>query len=270
MTDTGTLVVRNEIDDGIVRLTLNRPSSLNALTDELIEELHARISELETDRSCRVVILTGAGRGFCAGADLHAQRPEEGDPQVGGPALRLQIQSRYSNLVPRMRRLRQPVVAAVNGPAAGGGFSLALAADIRIAAQSAKFNAAFIRVGFSGTDMGCGWLLPRLIGASRAFELLLTGRLIGADEAERIGLVCRVVPDGEVMDAALATARLIRANSPFGVWITKAVMWSNLEVSMQAGIDLEDRNQSIAGFSEDRDEAKRAFLERREPIYRYR
>jgi enoyl-CoA hydratase len=163
------------------------------------------------------------------------------------------------------------VIAAVNGAASGGGLALALASDVRVAAASARFNVAFVRIGLSGCDIGVSWLLPRLVGASRAFELLLTGRLIDAEEADRIGLVSRVVPDGSVVDAAVEIAGQIAANSPLGVWMTKEVMWSNLEVpSLQAGIDLENRTQILSSFTEDHREALAAFLEKRPPSYRNR
>jgi enoyl-CoA hydratase len=163
------------------------------------------------------------------------------------------------------------VIAAVNGPAAGGGLALALGADIRVAAASARFNVAFVRIGLSGCDIGVSWMLPRLIGASKAWELMLTGRIIDAETADRIGLVSRVVPDGEVVDAALAIADEIIANSPFGVWMTKEVMWSNLEIgSLHAGIDLENRTQILTTFTEDMQEAMRAFLEKRPPEFRNR
>jgi enoyl-CoA hydratase len=142
---------------------------------------------------------------------------------------------------------------------------------VRVAAASARFNVAFVRIGLSGCDIGVSWLLPRLVGASKAFELLLTGRLIGADEADRIGLVSRVVPDGQVVEAAVSIAQEIAANSPFGVWMTKEVMWSNLETpSLHAGIDLENRTQILASTTEDHREALAAFLEKRPPAYRNR
>ena len=167
-----------------------------------------------------------------------------------------------------MRALPQPIVAAVNGPAAGGGLALALASDVRIAASSARFNVAFVRIGLSGCDIGVSWLLPRLIGVSRAWELMLTGRIVESDEAERIGLVVRVVPDGEVVDAALKTAELIAGNSPFGVQMTKEVMWSNLETSsLQAAIDLENRTQILTTFTDDMREAMAAFLDKRPPSF---
>ena len=173
--------------------------------------------------------------------------------------------------MPRLRSLPQPVISAVNGPAAGGGFALALASDVRVAAASAKFNVAFVRIGLSGCDIGVSWLLPRLIGAGPAFELLLTGRLVDADTALRLGIVTRVVPDGEVVDAALEVAAEVAANSPLGVRMTKEVMWSQLEVgSLHAGIDLENRTQIMTSFSEDTAEAMTAFLQKRTPAFRDR
>jgi enoyl-CoA hydratase len=179
------------------------------------------------------------------------------------------VQQLIAGLVPKMRSLPQPVVAAVNGAASGGGLALALASDVRVASASARFNVAFVRIGLSGCDIGVSWLLPRLIGASRAFELLLTGRLIDATEADRIGLVSRVVPDPDVVASALDTARLIVGNSPFGVRMTKEVMWSQLEIgSLHAGIDLENRTQVLSSFTGDLTEAMAAFMEKRPAVFR--
>jgi enoyl-CoA hydratase len=253
---------------GVRLLTLDRPDRLNAMSGELIRDLHRALDQVAADDECRVVVLTGAGRGFCAGLDLK-ERPshQPGAVQIS-PQSRMHVQQAIAALVPKLRNLRQPVIAAVNGPASGGGLALALASDIRIAAASAKFNAAFVRIGLSGCDIGVSWLLPRLIGAGRSHELLLTGRLVDAAEAERIGLVNRVVPDGEVLDAALATAAEITANSPMGVWMTKEVAWSQLEVgSLQAGIDLENRTQILTAFTQDHGEQIAAFLEKRPARY---
>lgn len=272
-------------DSGIRLLTLDRPERLNALSLTLIDELHAAIAAIDADPDARVVILTGAGRGFCAGLDLselasgpsadsgdgdgtsdsRRATPPHGSGRVqGGMAL----QQRIAALVPAMRRLRVPVIAAVNGAAAGGGLALALASDVRIAGRSARFNVAFVRLGLSGCDIGVSWLLPRWIGASRAFELMLTGRMVDADEADRIGLVTRVVDDADVVESALETARLIRDNSPTGVWMTKEVMWSQLEVgSLTAGIDLENRTQIMTSFTEDMGEAVQAFVTKRPPQF---
>ncbi len=260
-------------DAGIRLLTLDRPERLNAMNGALIDGLHARIAELRADPDARVVVITGEGRGFCSGLDLTDSPPTGSASPSGRGRVQagMDVQQRIASLVPALRSLRIPVVAAVNGPAAGGGLALALAADVRIAAASARFNVAFVRIGLSGCDIGVSWLLPRWIGASRAFELMLTGRIVESDEAERIGLVTRVVPDGKLLGSALDTARLICGNSPTGVWMTKEVMWSNLEVgSLQAGIDLENRTQIMTSFTEDMTEAVTAFLSKRPPEFKDR
>jgi enoyl-CoA hydratase len=258
------------IEDGITKVTLDRPDRLNAMSHELVEDLHDALAQVAADRECRVVILTGEGRGFCAGLDLKGAGEAPGTGDVGRAPAGLTGQQHIAELVPRLRSMRQPVIAAVNGPAAGGGLALALGSDVRIAAESARFNVAFVRIGLSGCDIGVSWLLPRLVGASRAFELMLTGRVIDSAEALAIGLVVRVVPDDELLASALETARLIRANSPFGVWMTKEVMWSNLEIpGQQAAIDLENRTQILTTFTDDQREAMVAWLEKREPHFKY-
>ena len=245
-------------------VTLNRPERLNAFNGEQLDELTGVLDSLAADRGCRVVILTGAGRGFCAGADISSS--ESAGPRTTHTAWALQ--KRFSALTLRLRSMTQPVIAAVNGPAAGGGLALVLASDIRLAAASARFNVAFIRVGFSGCDMGTGWLLPRIVGAGRAHELLLTGRMVEADEAERMGLVLEVVPDGTVVDRALQEAALIVRNTPLGVAMTKEVMWADLEIpGLAAAIDLENRTQVLTSLTDDAHEAMAAFLERRPPRY---
>jgi enoyl-CoA hydratase len=249
---------------GVTQLTLNRAEKLNAMNVELITELHAAFASVAADRECRAVVLTGAGRGFCAGLDLGGYGTVPGaeghGPVVGG----FSTQTHIASLIPQMRALPVPVIAAVNGAAAGGGLALALGSDIRIAGESARFNVAFVRIGLSGCDIGVSWMLPRLIGASRAWELMLTGRIIDAAEADDIGLVTRVVSDDSLLDSALETAALIAANSPWGVRMTKEVAWSQLEIgSLQAGIDMENRTQILSSFTEDQREAITAFLEKR-------
>lgn len=253
---------------GVAVITLDRPDRLNAMNHELVQDLHDAFDGLRSDRSTRVVVLTGAGRGFCAGLDLKGAGQAPGTDGLDRVPAGMAAQQHIASLVPRMRSLRQPVIAAVNGPAAGGGLALALASDVRLAAPEARFNVAFVRIGLSGCDIGVSWLLPRLIGASRAFELLLTGRIVDAVEADRLGLVSRVVEDRPVLDAALDVADEILANSPTGVWMTKEVMWSQLEVgSLQAGIDLENRTQIMTSMTEDMAEALRAFVEKRPPRF---
>jgi enoyl-CoA hydratase len=253
---------------GVALITLDRPERLNAMSHELVADLHDALDGVATDRGTRVVVLTGAGRGFCAGLDLKGAGAAPGTEGLGRVPAGMVGQQHIASLVPKMRALRQPVIAAVNGPAAGGGLALALASDVRLAAPAARFGVAFVRIGLSGCDIGVSWLLPRLIGASRAFELMLTGRVVDAAEADRLGLVSRVVEDRPVVDAALDVADEILANSPTGVWMTKEVMWSQLEVgSLQAGIDLENRTQIMTSMTEDLREAVTAFVEKRPPRF---
>jgi enoyl-CoA hydratase len=255
--------------DGIAQITMNRPDKLNAMTAEMVEQLHEAVTTVGRDRDTRVVILTGAGRGFCAGLDLGGYGDAPGFAWNGAVEKGFAIQKHIASLIPRLRSIPQPVIAAVNGPASGGGFALVLGSDIRIAAQSAKFNAAFIRIGLSACDIGTSWLLPRLVGAARAQELMLTGRLFDAEEALRIGLVVDAVPDEALMDAAFAKAEEIKLNTPLGVALTKEGMWTALEIpGLQAAIDLENRQQIMASFSDDAREARRAKSERRAPDYR--
>ncbi len=248
-------------EPGITQLTLNRPERLNALTYEMVEELHHALDAVHADQSCRAIVLTGAGRGFCAGLDLTGFGSIPGTEELGRPQQGMAVQQFIAKLVPHFRATRQPIIAAINGAAAGGGFALALASDIRICSDTAKFATSFIRLGLSGCDIGVSWLLPRLIGASRSHELLLTGRVFDAAEADDLGLVTRVVDPDQLLESAFETARLIAGNSPFGVWMTKEVMWSNLEVgSLHAGIDLENRTQILSSGTEDSRAAMTSFL----------
>ncbi len=248
-------------------ITLNRPERLNAMNHDLVSSLHAAFDRASADRSCRVIVLTGAGRGFCAGLDLSGYGGDEHRPK-GAVEAGMAVQKHIATLPMHMRSLRQPVIAAVNGPATGGGLALVMASDIRLCARSARFNAAFIRVGLSACDIGTSWLLPRIVGVARAQELMLTGRLFGAEEAYRIGLVTDVVDDGTVLDAALAKAEEILANSPFGVEMTKEAMWAALEIpGMQAAIDMENRQQILIARTGDHEEAVRAFAEKRPPRF---
>lgn len=267
-------VLLDELEPGIVRITLDRPASLNSMNRQLIDDLHDALDRVHADPSVRVVILTGAGRGFCSGLDLRDPTLLMGRNDRDGPGRAqsgMALQQRIASLIPKLRGLKVPVISAVNGAATGGGLALVLGSDVRIAAESARFGVAFVRIGLSAADIGTSWLLPRLIGASRAQELMLTGRVFDSAEAERIGLVVRVVPDDVLLDSALETARLIAANSPMGVWMTKEVMWSALEIaSQQAAIDLENRTQILTSFTEDVGEAVGAFFEQRPPNYRNR
>jgi enoyl-CoA hydratase len=246
-------------------LRMNRPAQLNAMTAELCQELHEQLSSIAPERSCRAVILTGAGRAFCAGLDLHGYGAAPGNDGSDDPRDRLANQQHMSTLVLALRDLPQPVIAAVNGPAAGFGLALALACDIRFAAPEAVFRAAFINIGVSNCDMGTSWLLPRLIGASRSHELMLTGRRVDAREALGIGLVADVVDADQLSARALQAAAQIASLAPWGVRLTKRGMWSALEIpSEQAAIEYEDRQQIMATFGRALPEAVDAFLNKRD------
>ncbi len=224
----------------------------------------------------RVVVLTGAGVGFCAGADMKAT-PEDMtglDTPLGTLLERTQgqvartfmSQELMASLFEKIHRLRQPVIAAVNGAAHGGGFALALACDIRFASESASFGAVFIKRGVSACDMGTSYHLPRLVGASRSAELLLTGRVFDAAEAQAMGLVLDVVPDGAVVERALVTARQIAANGPLAVWMTKETMWQTVDApSLRHALDLENRTQIMCTATGELTRAFEAFREGREP-----
>jgi enoyl-CoA hydratase/carnithine racemase len=245
------------------QLTLNRPEQLNAMTAELCEALHAEVRAIAADRACRAVIITGAGRGFCAGLDLRGYGAAPGNDGSDEPRDRLTNQQHMSTLVLALRALPQPVIAAVNGPAAGFGMALALGSDIRYASTEAVFRVAFINIGVSNCDMGTSWLLPRLIGASRAHELMLTGRRVGAQEALAIGLVADVVEEG-LPERAQRAAGEIAALAPWGVRLTKQGMWTALEIpSERAAVEYEDRQQIMATFGQAPPEAVAAFLEKR-------
>jgi enoyl-CoA hydratase/carnithine racemase len=249
---------------GIAVATLNRPDRLNALTFQMFDELARLAADIAADDRLRVLVLTGAGRGFCAGLDLTDAATLPGMTT----ATLLDGQEGWSRAITSFRRLPKPVIAAVNGPAAGAGFSLALAADIRIATPAARLSAAYIKIGLTGGDCGSSWMLPRIVGLGHAYEILLTGRLVEADEAARMGLVNRVVPAEDLLTSALEMAELIAANSPLGVRLTKQMVQANVDApSLEAAVELENRNQTLTAGTQDMAEALAAFLEKRPPAF---
>jgi enoyl-CoA hydratase/carnithine racemase len=258
-----------EVDDDIVLVTLNRPDRLNAITSTMIGELEHVVAAVDLDAQIRAVIVTGAGRGFCAGLDLQSSGQAPGSAGVRPTVSGFMWQDHLATLLERIHRSRKPWLAAVNGPAVGGGFALALASDIRVASAQASFGAVFIKIGVSNCDMGTSYFLPRLVGASRSAELMLTGRIFGAEEALEMGLVVDVVEGstgGGVVERALATARLIRANTPFGTWMTKETMWQTVDApSLRHALDMENRTQIMCGANGDIAEARTAFAEKRPP-----
>lgn len=240
------------VTEEVSAIRLQRPERLNAINYELVAALHDALDDVGAEDRCKVVILTGAGRAFCAGLDLAdwGAVPEPGT-HAHMPAGR-SGQAFLANLTQHIRATPQVVLAAINGPAFGGGFALSLACDLRIAAESATLCSAFIKTGLTGTDVGVTYLLPRLIGAARAFDMILTGRTVEAAEAERMGIVSRVVPDDRLWDEAMAVANVLAGYTTFGLRNTKEVMWLNLDVdSMPAAIALENRNQELGARSEE-------------------
>jgi enoyl-CoA hydratase/carnithine racemase len=256
---------------GVRVLTMDRPERLNALSWGLVDDLHEALDDLHRSNDVRVVILTGAGRGFCSGLDLVEAATSGSSIAEGlkGVAGGMRTQEHIARLMPKMRDLRQPVIAAVNGPAFGGGLALALGSDIRIAGRSARFGVQFSRLGLSGCDIGVSYTLPRLVGSGRAFELMLTGRAFDVDEADRIGLLSEVVDDDALMDTAMEKAELLLANAPMGVVLTKQAMWANVDApSLESALHLENRNQILASQTGDLAEAAAAFMEKRPPIWK--
>ncbi|MDZ7676602.1 MAG: enoyl-CoA hydratase-related protein [Acidimicrobiales bacterium] len=262
------LVIVDHPAPHVTTIRLNRPERLNAMSIDLVIALHDALDAASADNDCWVVVLTGEGRAFCSGLDLkdYGEIPNIDGLQVGRIAQR--SMRYYSRLIPMLRRMHQPVIAAINGPAYGGGMCLALGAEIRIASTAATFNATGIVNGLTSTEMGVSWLLPRLVGAAHSNDILLTGRTVEADEAHQMGLVSRVLAEDELEDAALDIAAQMSRYSPYGLAMTKDVLWVNLEnPSLESAIEIEDRNQLMLGFTDNLPEAIRAFDAGRDPVY---
>lgn len=234
--------------EGVLRLVLDRPERLNAIDARMFQELRDASAMIAADDAVRVVILTGAGRGFCAGLDLDDAARISGMDVVE----LMRAQAAAADAIAAVKQLPQPVIAAVNGPAAGGGLALALAADLRIASVDARFGVAFVRLGLSGCDVGVSWLLPRIVGMGHAAELMLTGRVIDAERAAAIGLVGEVVAADELASRALDVAAEIAGNSAFGLKLTKEALELNVDApSLAAAIAIENRNQVLASRTGD-------------------
>ena len=262
MSEYETIIVekRGQVD----WVTLNRPDALNTLSLTLVDELSAYFGALCDDLSVRIVVLKANGRAFCAGADLTGEGFDEGFT----PQTVYKLQKRIGNIYRAMRRCPQPIIALVQGAACGGGFSLALASDIRIAGESAKMNAAYIRAGFSACDMGCSYFLPRMVGSSVASELMMTGRFIHAERALRVNLVSEVVADEQLESAAQPYIDEMLRTTPIGLRMTKEGLNQNLDApSLESAMAMEDRQQTLAALTEDCREAQKAFFEKREPVF---
>jgi enoyl-CoA hydratase/carnithine racemase len=257
------------LEDQIARVTLNRPERLNAIDGSLINAMDDALDALSGGQF-RAAILTGAGRGFCAGADLSGTGEAWTNPPAESPAFKVNYdaQVRLADQYTRLYELPIPVIAAVNGVAVGGGLAFALHCDIRIASDQARFGSVFIKAGFSSMDMGTSYLLPKIVGAGVARELMLTGRIIDAAEAYRIKLVHEVVPPDELMTAALNMARSIVANNAYGVWQTKIGLNTALDApSLRHAKEIENRTQILSGFTNNPVEAAKAHQEKRAPVW---
>lgn len=254
-----------ESDGPVDWLTLNRPDSLNSMSRTMMLELQHYFGKLYTVPEVRVVVMTGAGRGFCAGLDLKEDRSDEG----GGPVTGMRVQRRVSEIMMRMRRAPQPIISLINGPASGGGFALALASDIRIAVPTARMNAAFIRIGLTACDVGVSYFLPRLVGSSLASELLLTGNFIDAERALSLGLVSRIVEPDALHEAGKSMADDIVRNSPIGVRLTKECLNMSIDApSLESVVAMEDRQQILVSQTGDMREGVGAFMEKRPAAYK--
>ena len=246
----------------IAVVTLDRPEKLNALSPDLVEELHTALDTIAEDNACRVVVLTGAGRGFCAGLDLTDTTPPAVSDGLDKPRAGMRWQERIASLTVKLHRLRQPVIGAVNGAAYGGGFALAMAADIRVAADTAQFCTQFIKLGIGGCDIGVSYTLPRIIGAGPAFDLILTARTVQAQEALRLGMVSRVCPDA--LAESLQIAETLCNYGKFGLESTKQVLWANLDAGcLETALHVENRSQILAGTSGEMRAFAEAFANRK-------
>ncbi len=248
-------------------LTLNRPEALNALNTQMVTDLRTYFSSMLENTDTRVIVMRGAGRAFCAGLDIkQAGGTDSAGHQPVGQGWG--FQGYLAEVYLLMRRCPQPIVSLIQGPACGGGFAFVLASDIRIAAQSARMNAAFIRIGLSACDMGTSYFLPRLVGTSLASELMLTGRFINAERALATGLVSEVVPDDQLKDAAQSYLKDMLTTSPMGLRLTKEGLNMAIDAgSLEAAMAIENRNQILCSRTEDAKEGMRAFIEKRDPVY---
>lgn len=250
-------------------LTLNRPERLNAIDHEMLRALRAFFDERKRDFATRIIVITGAGRGFCAGLDLKAGN-SAWQPGVGQVADSLTFQEDIAELMAKMRECPQPLIAAVNGPATGGGLSIAIASDMRIGTEHARFACSYLNLGLGGADVGSSYFLPKLVGASHAADMLYSGRIVDAPEAREMGLLSRIVGQEELLPAALGVADgILRKASPLGLRLTKQVLNETVNgIPLETALKLENRNQILASQTADAAEARQAWFEKREPQWR--
>jgi enoyl-CoA hydratase len=253
-------------------LTLNRPERLNAINHEMLRALRGFFDDRHRDYGCRVIVVTGAGRGFSAGLDLKAEGDGQGSWQPGTGEIQdvYTFQEDIADLVVKMRRCPQPIIAAVNGAAAGGGLSIAVASDVRIGTPNSRFACSFVNLGLSGCDVGSSYHLPKIVGAAHAADMIYSGRTVEAEEAREMGLITRIVEHEELVQTCLDIAALwIRRSSPLGLRLSKEVLNETVTgVSLETALKLENRNQIVATATADSKEARQAWAEKRDPVWR--
>jgi len=253
-----------DAETGVATLTLDRPDRLNALTFEVYDELRRAFYALHDEEDVRVVVLTGSGRGFCSGGDVEDIIGRLFERDMRGL---LEFTRMTCDLVLSIRRCRKPVIGALNGTVAGAGAVIATACDMRVAAESAKIAYLFTRVGLSGADMGAAWMLPRIVGMSKATELLMTGDFISADEAHRIGLYNRVVAEGAALEVATELARKLSRGPSFALEITKDALNREASMDLAGALEAEAQIQAALMLHPDFRESYRAFVEKRDPEF---
>jgi 2-(1,2-epoxy-1,2-dihydrophenyl)acetyl-CoA isomerase len=254
-----------EVEDRVATITLNRPEVLNAVNAEMMEEIRQALETARYDDGVGAVIVTGAGRAFSAGGDVKTM-PERLKME---PAQRRDSIRRSGRMVEAFRKIEKPVIAAVNGAAVGAGCSMAMACDMRIASEKSKFGLVFVKRGLH-PDMGGSFFLPRIVGTARACEMIFTGKIIDAQEADRIGLVNRVVPPDSLMEEARSLAREIAAGPGVAIGMSKIAIYKGLETDLEAALDYEAFAQSICSRTEDAKEGIQSFLENRQPVFKGR
>lgn len=263
MTETAVLYEKN---GPIATLTLNRPDTLNAMNEAMMAALERLLSDVASDPEVRAVVLTGSGRGFSSGGDQKRDRTREGEEKFFAGDLGGGVVERLNRCVLRLHQLRKPVLASINGVAVGAGCNLALATDLRIAADTARFGEVFPRIGLV-PDGGGTYFLPRLVGLAKAMELIMLGDMIDAQEALRIGLVNRVVPAAQLATATQQLAERLAHGPTLAHGLAKTALYQGMHMTLEDVLNLEARNQSIAGRSQDREEGVTAFREKRQPHF---
>lgn len=265
-------VITTMLNDQVLEVRLNRPDMLNAISPNMLEGIIEAMRQAEHSRAVRVVVLTGEGRGFCAGADLTTQAGPgdvQGTEGMGSLGFTYKYQERIAAAALAIHECDKPVIAAINGAAVGGGLAFALACDMRVAAAGAKLGSVFIQTGLSSCDIGVSYFLPRLIPPTKAMELMMTGRIFLAEEAQQLGLLNALVAPDRLNEEVMTLADTIAANAEYGVWMTKKGFWNNLDApSLRHAIDVENRTQVLGTFSGCMEEKMQAFAEGRAPNWK--